>query len=178
MFASSTAFGGNGAAVPITAACCSRSEQICCNEAVSAQMPSQRGHSRKFVFPMTTASRPVSQRGQSSVAAAGASVRATAAPQCEQNFAPAKTNPKHEGHATVANRAPQCSQLLASEEAGAPHIGQLSVSAGVVILPPVYAKTPAMPTDMTLHIPPEFVLHRFAPSDDDSPTKRKKNIWA
>src|SRR5436190_14360555 len=133
---------GNGAATPSTAACCSRSMQICCSDAVSAQMPSHLGHSRKFVFPITTASRFTLQRGQTSGASAGTSVRATAAPQCEQNFAPAKTIPKQEGHAMVASRAPQCSHFVASDEADAPHIGQFKVSASPAIFLQSYTRKP------------------------------------
>jgi hypothetical protein len=60
-------------------------------------------------------------------------VRAMAAPQWEQNLAPANTIPKQDGHATIARRAPQCSHALAPAETGAPHIGQLRFSAGVVM---------------------------------------------
>jgi hypothetical protein len=60
------------------------------------------------------------------------SVRATLAPQWEQNFAPTNIIPKQDGQATVASLAPQCSQQGESEAAAAPHIGQLSVSAGIV----------------------------------------------
>jgi hypothetical protein len=68
------------------------------------------------------------QRGQGSFFVAATSVRAMAAPQWEQNFAPAKTIPKQEGHATTARREPQCSHWVASEETGAPHVGQFIVS--------------------------------------------------
>src|SRR5258706_9857863 len=94
-------------------------------------MPSQRGHSRKSVFPMTTAFISTRQRGQSSGGAPGISVRAAWAPQCEQNFEPTNIMPKQEGQATVARRAPQWSQRVASVEAEAPHIGHLSVSASI-----------------------------------------------
>ena len=74
---------------------------------------------------------PIWQRGQSSFTAEGISVRAREAPQWEQNFAPAKTIPKHDGHATTARREPQCVHEVASDGTGAPHEGQFMVS-GVV----------------------------------------------
>src|SRR5882762_2934664 len=90
-------------------------------------MPSQRGHSRRLVFPMTTASMFTQHRGHSRRASGGTSSRSTFAPQWEQNFAPRNIIPKQDGQATVASRAPQCSHRVASVAAEAPHIGQLSV---------------------------------------------------
>ena len=60
-------------------------------------------------------------------------MRAMAAPQWEQNFAPAKTMPKQDGHATTARRDPQCEQVVASDGTGAPHEGQFIVS-GVLLM--------------------------------------------
>src|SRR5690348_13799651 len=91
-------------------------------------MPWHFGHSRNFVLPSVSASILTWQRGQSSFVSIAGSVAGTAAPQCEQNFAPAKIVPKHEGHVTVASRAPQWSHCVASAETGAPHIGQFIVS--------------------------------------------------
>jgi hypothetical protein len=120
-----------GPAIPITADCFSWSSQIWCSASASAQMPSQRGHSRKGLPPMTTAFITTRQRGQISGLASATSVRSALAPQCEQNFSPTNIMPKHLGQATVASRAPQCSHRVASVEAAAPHIGQFSVSAGI-----------------------------------------------
>jgi hypothetical protein len=58
-------------------------------------------------------------------------LRAALAPQWQQNLAPRKIIPKHEGQATVASRAPQCRHLVASVEADAPHMGQLRVFASM-----------------------------------------------
>jgi hypothetical protein len=52
-------------------------------------------------------------------------------PQCEQNFAPRKIIPKHEGHATVASRELQCSQRVASEVVAAPQLGQFKACAAM-----------------------------------------------
>src|SRR5882724_4289640 len=98
---------------------------------MSTHKPSQRGHSRRFVVPTTTAFMSTLHRGQDSRPAATASGRSTLAPQWEQNFAPWKISPKQDGQATVASRAPQCSQRGESDEVGAPHIGQLSVSTAI-----------------------------------------------
>jgi hypothetical protein len=81
---------------------------------------------------MSTFSKAVRQRGQTSVVPAATSVRFGFAPQWEQNFAPKNIMPKQDGQAMVASRAPQCSQRVASEDAAAPHMGQFSVSAGIV----------------------------------------------
>src|SRR5690349_12081738 len=56
-----------------------------------------------------------------------------AAPQCEQNFAPANTMPKQDGQATTARREPQWSQVVAPAGTGAPHAGQFIVCAGAVM---------------------------------------------
>ncbi|MEI2722676.1 MAG: hypothetical protein V9H26_03770 [Verrucomicrobiota bacterium] len=66
------------------------------------------------------------QRGQGQTALARVSTRCTTIPQCEQNFAPRKIIPKHDGHATVASRELQCSHRVASEEAAAPQLGQFN----------------------------------------------------
>jgi hypothetical protein len=83
---------------------------------------------------MTTACMSTWQRGQGSFAAAATSSRAMAAPQWEQNFAPANTIPKQEGHATTARREPQCSHWVAADDTGAPHVGQFIVSGAVAML--------------------------------------------
>jgi hypothetical protein len=81
---------------------------------------------------MTTAFISARQRGHDLPLRLSLSVQSTFAPQCEQNFAPLKIMPKHDGHPTVASRAPQCSHNGESKLAtGAPHIGQFSVSADV-----------------------------------------------
>src|SRR5215469_4715027 len=136
MFVSQLSSLGNGAALPNTAVCSSRSSQIFCSDAVSAQMPSHFGHSRKFVFPMTTACMFTWHRGQSSVLSVSTSVRASAAPQCGQNLYPANTIPKHDGHATICKRAPQCSHCVAPAETGAPHDGQFIASGVAAIFIP------------------------------------------
>src|SRR5439155_21353877 len=105
-----------------TAACPWRLAQICSSEAVSAQIPSHRAHSRKVAPPITTAFMADWQRGQSCRVWAAASGRAAGEPQWEQNFSPTTIYPKQEGQATVARRAPQCSHRTASVEAAAPHI--------------------------------------------------------
>src|ERR1700677_1599880 len=137
--------------MPSTAACFSRSAQICRNVSSSAQMPSHCGHSCRLLPPITTAFIPTLQRGHISWAASATSCRSAFAPQCEQNFAPANISPKQDGHATVANRAPQCSHCVASLAAGAPHIGQFNVSAESTILlitplpPPRQGQSPPTP---------------------------------
>ena len=60
-----------GPAVPSTADCFSRSSQILCSASASAQIPSQRGHSRKGLPPMTTAFISTRQRGHNSGLASG-----------------------------------------------------------------------------------------------------------
>ncbi len=66
------------------------------------------------------------QRGQSRLWSEFARARLAGAPQCEQNFAPWKIIPKHEGHATVARRELQCAQRVASEATAAPQLGQFN----------------------------------------------------
>jgi len=48
------------------------------------------------------------------------------APQCEQNLAPWKIIPKHDGQATVASLELQCSQRVESDEIAAPQLGQFN----------------------------------------------------
>src|SRR6185437_12192392 len=95
-------------------------------------MPWHFGHSCNFAFPMRTSSMPSRQRGQSSLTCEATSVRSMAAPQCEQNFAPANTMPKHDGQAARARREPQYSHWVASEGTGAPQVGQFIVAGAVI----------------------------------------------
>lgn len=139
---------GTVCAMPSTAACFSRSAQICSNDAVSAQIPSHFGHSRRLLVPTATASSGTLHRGQSCFCAPSNSVRCAGAPQCEQNFAPRNMRPKQDGQAMVARRAPQCSQRVASLAAAAPHIGQLSVCAFTHRVSPRNAQS-ATPTART-----------------------------
>jgi hypothetical protein len=112
-------------------------------------------------------------RGQSSWSGSAISSRSTFAPQWEQNFAPLKISPKHDGHATVASRAPQCSHTVASDLAGAPHIGQLRVTASICnylvpICPIPQARKAQRPLQKRFYFP----LHSLKFTGDDLPAKK------
>ena len=120
--------------MPRTAACFSRSAQISWNVSASIQMPSHLVHSQEVrVSDLYGLQNFHGHAGKDGPQPQGRCPSDPPfAPQCEQNFAPSKIIPKHEGHATVASRAPQCSHEVASEAAGAPHIGQFNVSACMI----------------------------------------------
>src|SRR5579859_1757005 len=122
--------------MPSTAACFSRSAQICCRVVTSTHSPSHFMHSSRLLLPIITTFISAWQRGQSCFASA-TSVRAARAPQWEQNFAPTNISPKQEGQAAVARCTPQYAHFVASLATAAPHEGQWSTSADII---PIIAK--------------------------------------
>ena len=104
----STASGfATGAAIPSVAGCFSASSQIWCSESASAQIPSQWGHSRKWLPPMTTAFITTRQRGHNSGLAPASFHRSRLGAAMGTKLLPREHHPKarrasHRGQARAA----------------------------------------------------------------------------